>query len=80
MRERHSSEKAKLWTGRRLADGRPEIVSVPVDARTNGGRGIGHYLAKVFRTLDAIPPVERDAGSGADFRGSAKNRKDGRCR
>jgi len=50
------SEKAKLWTGRWLPNGRPECVEVPVAARINGGRGAAHYLAKGFKPLEAIPP------------------------
>ena len=47
--------KEKLWTGRWLADGKPECVEVPIAARINGGRGLAHYLAKGLKPLETIP-------------------------
>jgi len=70
----------KLWTGRWLPDGSPELVSVPVTARANGGRGIGHYLAKGLKPVEAAclqrPEPARQTGkvggAGQRKRGGSK--------
>ena len=66
MSERESARRkafrGKLWTGRRFADGRPELIEVPVSERTNGGRGLGHYLAKGLKPAEAAGPFNRPKG------------------
>jgi len=68
MSERESARRkafrGKLWTGRRFADGRPELIEVPVSEGINSGRGLGHYLAKGLKPLEAAGPFNPPKGEG----------------